>query len=270
MRRLLFAVLFLTLSAAALAATGDAGWPTLTTQIQKAEAPAGSALEKLIRANQDFSLLRADEAYDKIRIPLWLRVNWRKAHPEGTYLATDPTGGYPLVLKEVAEWMEKHPDLRPGRPEPDIAPRPVKTSGGTNIRVSGAATVSRSESDIRVNYWNTQKTIGGSNNIGGSGQQAQFYSSDGGATWGQTSLALQTGDSFHSDPTVDWTSDGTAWATTIGINSTGTTLKMRAYKSTYGCATWWFDNTFSAAQNNTDKHMLWVDHSANSTFKDKI
>ena len=138
MRRLLFAVLFLTLSAAAFAATGDAGWPTLKTQIQKAEAPAGSALEKLIRANQDFSLLRAEEANDKIRIPLWLRVIWRKAHPEGTYLATDPTGGYPLVLKEVEEWMEKHPDLRPGRPEPDIAPRPVKTSGGTNLRVSGA------------------------------------------------------------------------------------------------------------------------------------
>ena len=260
----------MTLTSAAFAATGDAGWPTLKTQIQKAEAPAGSALEKLIRANQDFSLLRPEEAYDKIRIPLWLRVNWRKAHPEGTYLATDPTGGYPLVLKEVAEWMEKHPDLRPGRPEPDIAPRPVKTSGGTNLRISGAATVSRSESDIRVNYWNTQKIIGGSNNIGGSGQQAQFYSSDGGATWGQTSLALQTGDSFHSDPTVDWTSDGTAWATTIGINSAGTTLKMRAYKSTNGGATWTFDNTFSAAQTNTDKQMMWVDHSATSAFKDNI
>jgi hypothetical protein len=270
MRRLLFAVLFLTLTSAAFAATGDAGWPTLKTQIQKAEAPAGSALEKLIRANQDFSLLRAEEAYDKIRIPLWLRVNWRKAHPEGNYLATDPTGGYPLVLKEVAEWMEKHPDLRPGRPEPDIAPRPVKTSGGTNLRVSGSATVSRSESDIRVNYWNTQKIIGASNNIGGSGQQAQFFSSDGGATWGQTSLALQTGDAFHSDPTVDWTSDGTAWATTIGINSAGTVLKMRAYKSTNGGATWTFDNTFSAAQTNTDKQMIWVDHSATSAFKDNI
>ncbi len=270
MHRLLLAVLSLTLTSAAFAATGDAGWPTLKAQVQKAEAPAGSALEKLIRENQDFSLLRPAEAYDKIRIPLWLRVNWRKAHPEGTYLATDPTGGYPLVLKEVAEWMEKHPDLRPGRPEPDIAPRPVKTSGGTNLRVSGAATVSRSESDIRVNYWDTQKIIGASNNIGGSGQQAQFFSSDGGATWGQTSLALQTGDAFHSDPTVDWTSDGTAWATTIGINSTGTTLKMRAYKSTNGGATWTFDNTFSGTQTNTDKQMIWVDHSATSAFKDNI
>jgi BNR repeat-like domain len=246
------------------------GWPTLRAQFAKAEAPAGSALEKLIRENQDFSLLRPDEASDKIRVPLWLRVNWRKAHPEMEYSAADPTGGYPLVLKEVAEWMETHPDLKPGKPDPDIAPRPVKTSGGVNLRISGAQTVPRSESDIRVNYWNTQKIIGASNNIGGSGQQAQFFSSDGGATWGQTSLGLQTGDSFHSDPTVDWTSDGTAWATTIGINSAGTVLKMRAYKSTNGGATWTFDATFSGTASNTDKQMIWVDHSATSAFKDNI
>ncbi|HEY3568526.1 MAG TPA: hypothetical protein VGP73_11385 [Thermoanaerobaculia bacterium] len=254
--------------AAAFAATSDHGWPALKAQLQKSHAPAGSALEKLIRENQDFSLLRPDEAYDNLRIPLWLRVHWRKAHPEGDYSAADPTGGYPLVLKEVAEWMEHHPDLRPGRPEAPIPP--TKATAGTNLRISGSATVSRSESDIRVNYWNTQKIIGASNNIGGSGQQAQFYSSDGGATWGQTSLPLQTGDSFHSDPTVDWTSDGTAWSTTIGINSTGTTLKMRAYKSTNGGATWTFDNTFSGTQTNTDKQMIWVDHSATSPFKDQI
>ena len=131
-------------------------------------------------------------------------------------------------------------------------------------------TVSRSESDIRVNYWNPSKIIAASNNIGGSGQQAQFFSTDGGATWGQTTLPLQTGDAFHSDPTVDWTSDGTAWSTTIGINSAGTVLKMRAYKSTNGGATWTFDGTFSGTQTNTDKQMMWVDHSATSPFKDNI
>ena len=269
MKKVLVTALFsILICAAAFAATSDRGWPALEAQLQKAHAPAGSSLEKLIQANQDFSLLRADEAYDNLRIPLWLRVHWRKAHPEGNYSAADPTGGYPLVLKEVAEWMEHHPDLRPGRPEAPIPP--TKATAGTNLRISGSATVSRSESDIRVNYWNTQKIIGASNNIGGSGQQAQFFSSDGGATWGQTSLPLQTGDSFHSDPTVDWTSDGTAWSTTIGINSTGTTLKMRAYKSTDGGATWTFDNTFSGTQTNTDKQMIWVDHSATSPFKDNI
>jgi hypothetical protein len=271
MRRTIFTALLLALAAtAAFAAATDHGWPTLKAQVQRIHAPAGSALEKLIQANQDFSLLRPDEAYDNLRIPLWLRVHWRKAHPEGNYSATDPTGCYPLVLKEVAEWMEEHPDLRPGRPEADVPPLPLKTTVGSNLRVSGAQTVPRSESDIRVNYWNTQKIIGASNNIGGSGQQAQYFSSDGGVTWGQTSLALQTGDAFHSDPTVDWTSDGTAWSTTIGINSAGTTLKMRAYKSTNGGATWTFDNTFSGTQTNTDKQMIWVDHSATSAFKDNL
>jgi hypothetical protein len=269
MKKVVFSVLLLSfIATAAFAVTTDHGWPTLKAQLQKSHAPAGSALEKLIRENQDFSMLRPDEAYDNLRIPLWLRVHWRKAHPEGNYSAADPTGGYPLVLKEVAEWLEEHPDLRPGRPEPPIPP--TKATAGTNLPVSGAQTVPRSESDIRVNYWNTQKIIGASNNIGGSGQQAQFFSSDGGATWGQTSLPLQTGDSFHSDPTVEWTSDGTAWSTTIGINSTGTTLKMRAYKSTNGGASWTFDNTFSGTQTNTDKQMIWVDHSATSSFKDNL
>src|SRR6185295_18540025 len=256
-------------AAGAFAARPD-GWPTLGEQLAQAHVPAGSALAKLIRANQDFSLLRPDEAYDKIRVPAWLRIAWRKAHPEMEYSPMDPTGGYPLVLKEVAEWMESHPDLRPGRPDLDVPPHAVKTSGGVNLRISGAQTIPRSESDIRVNYWNNLQVIGASNNIGGSGQQAQFFSSDGGATWGQTSLPLQTGDSFHSDPTVDWTSDSTAWSTTIGINSAGTVLKMRAYKSTNGGATWTFDNTFSGTQTSADKQMIWTDHSASSSFQNNI
>src|SRR5699024_2012520 len=149
---------------------------------------------------------------------------WRKNHPEAEYSAADPTGGYPHALKEVAEWMMLHQDLVPDQADDPRAPMvdddfdaQEKTTVSTNRRVSGAQTVPRSESDIRINFWNTSKIIAASNNIGGSGQQAQYYSSDGGATWGQSFLGLQTGDSFHSDPAVDWTSDGTAWSATIGI-----------------------------------------------------
>src|SRR3954469_112419 len=82
MRKVVLTALFLSLiCATAFAATTDHGWPTLKAQIQKSHAPAGSALEKLIQENQDFSLLRPEEAYDNLRIPLWLRVHWRKAHP---------------------------------------------------------------------------------------------------------------------------------------------------------------------------------------------
>ncbi|HEY9422649.1 MAG TPA: hypothetical protein VIW92_14630, partial [Thermoanaerobaculia bacterium] len=80
-------------------------WPTLADQLRAGAVEPRSALAALIAANQDFSLLRPEEAKDKIRIPLWLRVLWRRAHPEMVYSASDPTGGYPLVLKEVHEWM---------------------------------------------------------------------------------------------------------------------------------------------------------------------
>ena len=272
-------ILSLALSLFLLAAGVEAAtpaWPSLGDQLRADGVASRSALAALIAANQDFSLLRPEEARDKIPVPLWLRVLWRRAHPELTYSATDPTGGYPLVLKEVHEWMLSHQSLVAGPPDPDglseageeAFTKSAAVSG--EKRVSGAQTSARSESDIRVNYWDPMKVLGASNNLGASGAQAQFYSTDGGATWGQTTLPLQTGDSFHSDPTVDWTSDGTAWSTTIGINSNGSVLQMRAYKSTDNGATWTFDATFSGTQTATDKQLLWVDHSAASPFKDTI
>jgi hypothetical protein len=272
-------LLFLVVLAALLPHTASGatdGWPVLRDQLQADAVTPRSALEALIAANQDFSLLRPEEAKDKIPVPLWLRVIWRRAHPEMVYSEKDPTGGYPFVLKEVHEWMVTHQSLVPGPPDKDAEPEfeaelPGKSATVSGEkRISGAQSAPRSESDIRVNYWNPLKILGASNNISGSGSQAQFYSTDGGVTWGQSSLPLQTGDAFHSDPTVEWTSDGTAWSTTIGINSAGTVLHMRAYKSTDNGATWTFDATFSGSQSSTDKQIIWVDHSATSPFKDNL
>jgi hypothetical protein len=282
MKRLLTTLLALAFVFPASGEGAAVSWPTLADQLRGDGVKPRSALEALIAANQDFSLLRPDELKDKIRVPLWLRVIWRRAHPEMTYTATDPTGGYPFVLKEVREWMVSHQNLLPGPPDglpdKDASPEDAEVPsppGRTAMiageqRISGLQASAHSESDIRVNYWDPMKIIGASNNIGGSGSQAQFYSTDGGATWGQSSLALQPGDAFHSDPTVEWTSDGTAWATTIGINSGGSVLHMRAYKSTDNGATWTFDATFSAAQSSTDKQIIWTDHSATSPFKDNL
>ncbi|MEO7311796.1 MAG: hypothetical protein ABIX01_15435 [Chitinophagaceae bacterium] len=95
-------------------------FPSLPVQLSAAEARPGTALDSLIRANQDFGVLRIDEANELRGLPPWLRVFWRKAHPEGKYAAEDPSGGYPLVLKEVLEWMSTHQDLKPGMGiEPD-------------------------------------------------------------------------------------------------------------------------------------------------------
>jgi hypothetical protein len=288
-----FVFLSVALFSAALASAApqkpNPHFPTLDEQLKKAHAIKGSKLEKLIQAHQDFSKLKPRDMEDEV-VPPWLKVYWRKGHPEANYdNDNDPTGGYPLVLKEVLEWMMTHQDFEPGDPDASMAPGTsfqdhdaddeeragvpgwwrLQSNGGTpgtNVRTSGAQTVSRSESDIRINYWNTQKIIAASNNIGGSGTQGMYYSSDGGVTWGQTNLSLASGDSFHSDPTVDWSSDGTAWSTTMGINSSSTVLKVQSYKSTNGGATWTFDGTISGSQTNTDKQMQWIDHSATSAF----
>lgn len=245
-------------------------WQDIETQLQRSHVILGSELEQLIRNNQEFGLLNSSELNDKIPVPHWLRVLYRKANPTLIYDPNDPTGGYPHVLKEVHEWMMSHQDLRPGPAEPDVLPIPNRTTVGTNLRVSGAQTTPRSESDIRIDYWNPQRVISASNNINGSGRQGQYYSTDGGNTWGQTTLPLASGDSFHSDPTVDWTSDGVAWSSTLGINSTGTQLRLRVYRSSDGGATWTLDATPSGTQTNVDKQMKWVDHSASSPFANNI
>jgi hypothetical protein len=270
MRKLSLALSLWLLSSVAALAAAPPSWPTLKQQLSQDRVVPGSALEKVIRANQDFRLLRRDEAKDDRGLPLWIRVLWRKAHPELEYSADDPTGGYPLVLKEIHEWMLAHQDLIPGPPEKMVLPQPNRTVVGTNLRISGAQTAPRSESDIRIDYWNPQRIISASNNIVASGRQGQYWSSDGGATWGQTILSLVTGDAFHSDPTVDWDSNGDAWSTTLGINSSATVLRLRTYKSTDGGQTWTYDSLASGTQASVDKQMVWVDHSATSPYADTI
>ena len=211
-------------------------WPTLTEQLSTKyvglTVQRGSALERLIRQNQDFSMLREDEKADQRGLPAWLRVYWRKAHPEANYSASDPTGGYPLVLKEILEWMMTHQDLKAGPGQGNGSAEDIDATIGPDLRISGAQTVARSESDIRINYFDPTKIISASNNIGGSGAQSIYYSTNTGASWSQAALPLTSPDAFHSDPTVDWTSDGRAYSATLGITSSGTTLKVRNYFST--------------------------------------
>jgi hypothetical protein len=92
-------------------------WPTIEEQFHASKVIPGSALAKLISENQDFKRLRPEEAHDKLRLPPWLRVYWRKKHPEAKYSGNDPTGGYPLALRDLYNWMVSHQDLKPEEPE---------------------------------------------------------------------------------------------------------------------------------------------------------
>jgi hypothetical protein len=106
-------------------------WPTLERQLADAKVIHGSALEALIRANQDFSMLRPEEASDRLGLPPWIRVYWRKKHPDANY--SGPSGGYPLVLKDYYEWMKDHQDLPtqvgPESPSPDGRQDPGERRG---------------------------------------------------------------------------------------------------------------------------------------------
>src|SRR4051812_7465374 len=140
---------------------------------------------------------------------------------------------------------------------------------GRDARISGVQINPRSESDIRLDFRDPRRIIAASNAIGSAGP-AQFFSRNGGVTWGQAMLGLVGNDQTHSDPTVDWTSDGTAWATTIGIEVkllADLNLVLRAYRSADGGQTWVFDGTISGAQNSADKQLMWVDHSPTSPFR---
>jgi hypothetical protein len=229
----------------------------------------GTVLARLVAeaSSHPEMLAIAAEAPPRIDIPAWLRAHYRRNHSEMSTVAvqSDPTGGYPIALESLYVWMLRHQDLQPS-PAPEL--RAAAPSVGQNRRISGAGGP-RSESDIRINVNNPQQIIAGSNNLG-NGRQAQFFSSDGGSGWGQTTLPLLSSDSVHSDPTVAWTPDGTAWATTIGINADTTVLQMRAYKSTDGGQNWTFDGTFSGDQTSAAKQMMWVDLAPTSPFRDRI
>jgi hypothetical protein len=136
-----------------------------------------------------------------------------------------------------------------------------------NLRLTGAQTDPREESDIRVNTNNLNQIICASTKLGGA--QPMSYSIDGGVTWSQASLTEVTGDARQGDPTIDWTSDGTAWTVTIGID-TASDLVCRTFKSVDQGATWSFDSTVATTQTAMDRQALWIDHGAASPHKDNM
>lgn len=140
----------------------------------------------------------------------------------------------------------------------------------TNLRLTGAASGPREESDVRMNYGNVQQIICASTNL--SGTQPMSYSIDGGSSWNQSNLPAVTGstDVRQGDPTIDWTFDGSAWSATLGIDATTTILKLRFFKSIDQGQTWTFDSTVANSQTSVDREALWIDHSATSPYKDNM
>lgn len=114
-------------------------WPTLDEQLTRARAPADSALAKLIAANQDFSILRPEEAHDSLRIPPWLRVLYKRGQPNREYSASDPSGGYPQYLWTTLQWMMLHPDLPVQRGPEHQGPPPLNLLDAVKKGPSGGS-----------------------------------------------------------------------------------------------------------------------------------
>src|SRR5215217_7189002 len=168
-----FAVLVLLVPGGRLEAAAQRRWPTLEEQLARDHVVRGSVLEKVVRANQDTSVLSPEEEEgDGLDIPLWLRVMWKRAHPESRELEDDPSRGYPLVLQEAREWLVHHQDLKPVKDEPAALSSKLSVAGSSEKRISGAAaTLHRSESDIRVFYANPSRIIAACNNNTFTGHQ---------------------------------------------------------------------------------------------------
>jgi hypothetical protein len=96
----------------------ERGWPSVEEQLRADKVTPGSALEQLIRDNQDVGLLHPSEPSDGINLPVWLRIYWRKHHPE-----PEISSAYPLFLFTVYSWMLRHHDL-PWRSAPQGAKEP--------------------------------------------------------------------------------------------------------------------------------------------------
>jgi hypothetical protein len=219
--RPMVALVVFTLQALALAAPAGAAaggvpgdpsqpsaWPSLEEQLQADHVAPESALARLISENQELGLLRPAEAGDGLGLPPWLRVLWHKHHPSGPYPPGDPTGGYPRLLRDLHRWMVGHQDLQAGKEPAAETAAPVARSASESgeVRISGAQTLPRGGATIRVNRWNPQQIIAASQNPY-NGATVQYYSADGGATWGPGNGGSYY--QFNVDPAVDWTSDGT-------------------------------------------------------------
>jgi hypothetical protein len=102
--------------------------PSVAEQVRKTGAPENSALAKLIRENQDFELLHPEELADAYPIPLWLRVAWRKQHPEIPMPAKNPGAAYPEILSQILKRMVANPhqawgpNAKPATPGSPAAP----------------------------------------------------------------------------------------------------------------------------------------------------
>lgn len=190
----------------------------------------------------------------------------RELHPE---LPTQGPHQYPLFATQLLEWMAAHQDLQvpPAGAQAATTADIRNLSVGTNINIVEVAT-RHSEPFVALDIHSPQHLIAAANNNSGSGRQSQFYSVNGGATWGRIELPLIDTDT-HCDPALAWSTDGTAWSSVIGLRWDTPESAVQLFRSLDRGATWSYVVTLSDVPGN-DKEMVWIDNHVTSPFKNNI
>ncbi len=133
-----------------------------------------------------------------------------------------------------------------------------------NVDASNDA-IPESETYIAIDPHHPQYLVGASNiNLSGRGQMT-YHSSDYGSTWSKVELIPTR--TNHSDPGVNFDSNGNVYSATLDYTSSVTAVKL--YRSTDHGATWPTQIIVDDAAGN-DKELATIDYQTDSACRDQI
>jgi len=235
--------------------------------------------------SEDLQFLAPNEEDLRNNVPVFFRIEMRKAWPElqQTGPAQYPRSALQIFLLNYGGYLVdgklyKNVERVNGRYRVSLenGVEYSESEGGATRVLSGEVKITSpngaAESAVKINPVDTNIVIAGSNGPG-SGQK-MHYSTDGGASWTETTLP-QGG--TCCDPTVDWSSDGSlAYSSTLGSCGAGG-CSIWVYRSDDGGVTWnGLENVTPGdprrelTNGGSDKEFIHVDKHATSPFKDNL
>ncbi|MBL8299458.1 MAG: PKD domain-containing protein [Rhodanobacteraceae bacterium] len=226
---------------------------------------------------EDLALLSKSEADTIIAIPVFYRVEMRKANKD-----LPKFGPVQYPRSALNGYLAKYQGYRingvtytaitadtGGRFRVHETARDAESSRGQIFQnfLGGEKRITTpagaAESAVAINPVNPNIVIAGTNGPGGG--QKMWRSTDGGVTWGS---AISLPDTC-CDPTVGWSPDGTVGYAGALSTVVGSGTNVYFYRSTDNGASWTRSATLSN-QNTSDKEYLHVDMHASSPHKGNI
>jgi len=235
---------------------------------------------------EDLAVLAANEQELRDPIPVFFRVEMRKANPEmrRTGVAQYPRsalqifqmkyGGYLVddkLYKDAVYRGDRFEVVRRnGFTQEEFRELQVKALAG-DVRVTSPT--GGAESAVKIHPTDTNKVVAGSNGPGAG--QIMWFSTNGGTSWTQAAALPQGG--TCCDPTVDWSSNG-AFVYTSTLGGCGAVCNVWVYRSSDGGATWNDLATLTpgdgrrevTSASTSDKQYIHVDKFGTSAFRDNI